>query len=291
MFGWSMPAWPSGHWAFNPLAWQLLAVLGAWMIIEGERVRPWLTSRKALMPAALYLVFSLVIALSWRIKPLEALVPQGLAKLAYSLDKSNLDPLRLLHFLALAVVAVWFVPPNRQALTTPVMRGAILCGKHSLPIFCLGVLLTLASLLALLDISEGLAMQITLSVGGILMMIVAATLLNLVKITRPRLQPTVARAAGVPAQADARGTVDWRPLTAFRRAIREFGLRELGWAGGRNSVIDCRFADRQSHRVFRLADRLVRPKADVIAPSPKPAAMTARNATATTPSAEYRFGT
>ncbi|RXH36975.1 membrane protein [Bradyrhizobium nanningense] len=291
MFGWSMPAWPSGHWAFNPLAWQLLAVLGAWMIIEGERVRPWLTSRKALVPAALYLVFSLVIALSWRIKPLEALVPQGLTKLAYSLDKSNLDPLRLLHFLALAVVAVWFVPPNRQALTTAVMRGAILCGKHSLPIFCLGVLLTLASLLALLDISEGLAMQITLSVGGILMMIVAATLLNLVKITPPGLQPTVALAAGVPAQPDAWGTVDWRPLKAFRRGIREFGLREFGWAGSRNSVIDCRFADRQSHRVFRLADRLVRPRADVIAPSPKPAAMTARNATATIPSAEYRFGT
>jgi hypothetical protein len=134
-------------------------------------------------------------------------------------------------------------------------------------------------------------MQITLSVGGILMMIVAATLLNLVKITRPRLQPTVAPAAGVPAEADARGTVDWRPLTAFRRAIREFGLRELGWAGGRSSVVDCRFADRQSHRVFRLADRLVRPKVDVIAPSPKPAAMAARNATASTPSAEYRFGT
>ncbi|BBO14596.1 MULTISPECIES: OpgC domain-containing protein [Bradyrhizobium] len=283
MFGWSMPAWPSGHWAFNPLAWQLLAVLGAWMIIEGERVRPWLTSRTVLVPAALYLIFSLVIALSWRIKPLEALIPQGLTKLAYPLDKSNLDPLRLLHFLALAVVAVWFAPPNRQALTSAVMRGAILCGKHSLPIFCLGVLLTLASLLALLDISEGLAMQITLSVGGVLMMIVAATLLNLVKIT-PRLQPTVALAAGVRVPPAAWGTVGWRPLEAFRR-----GLRELGWAGGRNPVINCWFVDRQSHRVYQvfgLADGLVRPKADVIAASPKPAA---RNATATIPSAEYGF--
>ncbi|NYG48077.1 hypothetical protein GGD67_005560 [Bradyrhizobium sp. IAR9] len=283
MFGWSMPAWPSGHWAFNPLAWQLLAVLGAWMIIEGERVRPWLTSRTVLVPAALYLIFSLVIALSWRVKPLEALIPQGLTKLAYPLDKSNLDPLRLLHFLALAVVAVWFVPPNRQALTSAVMRGAILCGKHSLPIFCLGVLLTLASLLALLDISEGLAMQITLSVGGILMMIVAATLLNLVKIT-PRLQPSVALAAGVPVQPDAWGTVGWRPLEAFRR-----GLRELGWAGRRNPVINCWFADKQSHRVYQvfgLADGLLRPKANVIAASPTPAA---RNATAPIASAEYGF--
>ena len=274
MFGWSLPAWPNGHWAFNPLAWQLLVVLGAWVVIEGERVRPWLTSRMALVPAVVYLVLSLAIALSWRIKPLEALIPQGLTKLAYPMDKSNLDPLRLLHFLALAVVAVWFVPPNRQALATAVMRNAILCGKHSLPIFCLGVLLTLASLLALLDISEGFAMQITLSVGGVLTMIMAATLLNLIKI-KSRPQPTVAL-PGVRVQQDAWGTVGWRALEALRR-----GLREFGWAGGQNRIIGCRFPERQSRQGQGpcLADELVRLKTDAIAAASKPAAMAAENAT------------
>ncbi|MDE5442008.1 OpgC domain-containing protein [Bradyrhizobium sp. CSA207] len=188
VFGWTVSAWPNGHWAFNPLAWQLLVVLGAWWMIEGEKVRLWVTSRTALVPAVLYLVFSLIIALSWKIQPLDAIVPQTLLKLLYPMDKSNLDPLRLLHFLALAVLAAWLVPPNRRGLTTAVMRGAILCGKNSLPIYCLGVLLTLASLLALLDISEGMAMQITLSVGGVLMMILAATLLNLIKI-KPKQLP------------------------------------------------------------------------------------------------------
>ncbi len=169
-FGWTVPAWPNGHWAFNPLAW------------------PWVTSRTALVAAVLYLVFSLIIALSWSIKPLEALVPQALLTLLYPMDKSNLDPLRLLHFLALAVLAAWFVPRNWRGLTTAVMRGAIRCGQNSLPIYCLGVLLTLASHLALLDISDGLMMQIALSVGGVLVMIVAATLLNLIKI-KPRQQP------------------------------------------------------------------------------------------------------
>jgi hypothetical protein len=282
VFGWTMPAWPNGHWAFNPLAWQLLVVLGAWWMIEGERLRPWVTSRTALVPAVLYLVFSLIIALSWRIKPLEALVPQALLKLIYPMDKSNLDPLRLLHFLALAVLAVWLVPPNRRGLTTAVIRGAILCGKNSLPIYCLGVLLTLASLLALLDISEGPAMQIALSVGGVLMMIAAATLLNLIKI-KPRQQPTVALPMGVRAQQEGWGTVGWRLLEAFRR-----GLREFGWAGGQNLVIDCRFAEGQSDRLPGLADELVRLKANVIAASPKPAAMAAKNATAI-PSSEYSF--
>ena len=81
VFGWTVPAWPNGHWAFNPLAWQLLVVLGAWWMIEDKKVRPWVTSRTVLGLAVLYLLFSLVIALSWRIKPLEALIPQALAKL------------------------------------------------------------------------------------------------------------------------------------------------------------------------------------------------------------------
>ena len=87
VFGWTVPAWPNSHWAFNPLAWQLLVVLGAWWMIEDKKVRPWVTSRTALVLAALYLLFSLVIALSWRIKPLEALIPEALANLLYPLDK------------------------------------------------------------------------------------------------------------------------------------------------------------------------------------------------------------
>ena len=187
VFDWTVPAWPSNVWFFNPLAWQLLIVLGAWWVIEGKRFWPWVTSRTALVLAVLYLVFSLIIALSFSIKPLEAFVPQTLAKLLYPLDKSNLDPLRLLHFFALAILAVWLVPRDWRGLATPVMRGAIRCGENSLSIYCLGVLLALASHIALVDISDGLAMQIALSLAGTLMMIAAATLLNLI-----RIKPTVA---------------------------------------------------------------------------------------------------
>ena len=186
-FCWTVPAWPNGHWAFNPLAWQLLFVLGAWWMIEDKRPRPWMTSRTTLVLAVLYLLFSLVIALSWRIKPLEALIPQALSNLLYPLDKSDLDPLRLLHFLAIAVLAAWLVPRNWRGLMTPVMRGAIRCGQNSLPIYCLGVLLAFASHMVLLDISGGLAMQIALSLAGIAAMIATATLLNLISIKpKPR---------------------------------------------------------------------------------------------------------
>ncbi|MDH2348408.1 OpgC domain-containing protein [Bradyrhizobium sp. SSUT77] len=186
VFGWTVPAWPDNVWFFNPLAWQLLVVLGAWCVIAGRGVWPWMTCRIALVLAVLYLTFSLIVALSWCLTTLEDLVPQALANVVYQVDKSDLAPLRLLHFLALAILAVWLVPRDRQ-LRTPLMRAAIRCGENSLAIYCLGVLLALASQIALVDISNGLAMQIALSLVGILLMIAAATLLNSIRI-KPRRQ-------------------------------------------------------------------------------------------------------
>lgn len=180
IFGWTVTAWPNGHWAFNPLAWQLLVVLGAWWTIAGERVLPLLMSRTALTVSVLYLLLSLIVALSWRIRPLEAVIPH-LLKLP-PLDKSNLDPFRLLHFLAMAVLAAWFMPRKWPGSITPVMRGAILCGQNSLPIYCLGVLLSFAGDVARHDVSDGLAMQIALSLGGIVAMSATAILLNLLDI-------------------------------------------------------------------------------------------------------------
>ena len=105
-----------------------------------------------------------------------------LAELVYPPDKSNLAPLRLLHFVALAILVAWVVPRDWRWLTTPVMRGAIRCGENSLAIYCLGVLLALAGRIVLIDISDRLAMQITLSLAGILVMIAAATFLNSIRI-------------------------------------------------------------------------------------------------------------
>jgi hypothetical protein len=191
VFGWTVPAWPNSVWFFNPLAWQLLVVLGAWWVMEGHRFWPWVSSRTAFALAIPYLAFSLIIALSWRIKTLEALVPPTLTKLLlYPLDKSDLDPLRLLHFFALAILAVWLVPRNWRGLTTPVMRGAVRCGENSLAIYCLGVLLALASHITLTGVSDGLTMQIALSLAGILVMVAAATLLSSIRI-KPRQQPRV----------------------------------------------------------------------------------------------------
>src|SRR5664280_1592082 len=56
IFSWHVPAWPSGELYFNPLAWQVLFVFGAWYAYEGAgRLRTIVQSRAALVLAMFYL--------------------------------------------------------------------------------------------------------------------------------------------------------------------------------------------------------------------------------------------
>src|SRR5262249_21264004 len=36
-FNWNLPSYPEGHWFFNPFAWQLLFVFGAWCALGGAQ--------------------------------------------------------------------------------------------------------------------------------------------------------------------------------------------------------------------------------------------------------------
>lgn len=206
LFGWRVPAWPDSVWFFNPLAWQVLIVLGAWCVIEGKSIRSWVTSRSALVLSVVYLAFGLVVALGQDIKP--PLLPQALTDLLFPLDKSNLSPLRLLHFLALAIVASWLVPAGWRGLSTPMLRCARRCGENSLPIYCLGVLLALVSQCDLFDISNRLSMQIGLSLAGVLVMVLVATLLNTLSTKRARQVDVDAVVRDLIPRAGERGILD-----------------------------------------------------------------------------------
>jgi len=68
----------------------------------------------------------------------------------------------------------------------------------------------------------------------------------------------------------------------FREAFRQ-GLRDLGWIGGQNIIVEYRFAEGRLDRLPDLAAELVRLKVAVIVATPTPAAVAARKATATIP--------
>jgi hypothetical protein len=180
LFSWNLPAWPGGEWYFNPLAWQVLFVFGAWYAYKGSgQLRTIVQSRTALVLAMLYLAFSLAVALSWQFKSLEGFMPATLSKLIYPIDKSNLAPLRLLHFLSLAILVSRLTPPDWQGLMKPWMMATIRCGENSLAIYCLGVLLSFVGHVILVKFSGTFPMQVAVSIAGIALMIAAATLMTL----------------------------------------------------------------------------------------------------------------
>jgi len=179
LFSWHVPAWPTGELYFNPLAWQALFVFGAWYAHEGTaRLRAMMQSRAVLLLALLYLAFSLFIALSWQFHVLEILIPDILSKLIYPIDKSHLAPTRLLHFLALAVVVVRLTPRDWHGLPKSLVTAMIRCGENSLPIYCLSVLLSFVGHVILVEYSGSFATQVAVSIAGILLMSVVATLLT-----------------------------------------------------------------------------------------------------------------
>ena len=86
--------------------------------------------------------------------------------------------MRLVHFLALAIVVSRFIPWDWHGLIKPWMTAMIRCGENSLSIYCLSVLLSFVGFAILSGISGSLSMQAAVSVAGIMLMIAAATMLT-----------------------------------------------------------------------------------------------------------------
>jgi hypothetical protein len=204
VFNWNLPSYPSGHWYFNPFAWQLLFVFGAWCALGGaQRLATVVRARTTLAIAIAYLLFAFVITLTWYLPGMSQFVPHWLEDVIYPIDKVNLDVLRFAHFLALAVVTVRFVPREWPLLASWWAWPPIVCGQHSLEIFCLGVFLSFAAHFAMVEVSGAFWMQVVASAAGIVIMVGAAGLLTWYKRTegrspgsRPRKPPDADLAGG-----------------------------------------------------------------------------------------------
>lgn len=179
IFDWNFWSFPAGYWVINPLSWQLLFVFGAWCAVQGaERLSGLVHSPLVLTIAALYLLFAFAVVMSWHRPWLAAFMPHWLHEFLYPIDKTNLDVLRLAHFLALAVIVVWLIPRDWPAFQSPFLRPAILCGQHSLEVFCAGIFLSFAGHFVIAEVSGRVPMQILVSVVGIAIMCTIAWLIT-----------------------------------------------------------------------------------------------------------------
>jgi hypothetical protein len=202
-YDWYLSAYPEGYWAFNPLAWQLLFVFGAWCALGGARRM----SRIVLSPITqgicfAYLLAAFLVTLTWYFPQLNVLIPRRLEQWMYPIDKIDLDVLRFAHFLALAAITVRFVPNGWPGLKSPWLRPLILCGQHSLEIFCLGVFLAFAGYFVLIQSAGSIGLHFLVGICGILIMSAVAWLNSWYKRFDAR---SASRAGGTGGNADIVG--------------------------------------------------------------------------------------
>jgi hypothetical protein len=195
-------SYPNGTWAFNPMAWQLLFVFGAWCALGGaKRMSRILSSPVTLWVCVVYLVFAFYVTLTWYVPQMNHWLPRRLEQWMYPIDKTDLDVLRFAHFLALAAITVRFLPKTWPGLKSRWLKPLILCGQHSLEIFCLGVFLAFAGHFVLAEGGGGAALHALVSVSGILIMCGVAWLISWYKHEADKSAPR----KGAVANADLAG--------------------------------------------------------------------------------------
>ena len=119
--------------------------------------------------AWLYLLFALAVTLAGKF-PQAGIIPDLLRDTFLPSDKENLAPHRVLHFLALAFLFAYMVPRDWSGFRWPALQPVIICGQEWLAVFCAGVFLSFAGHLVLITGPDSLAMQVLVSLAGILIM-------------------------------------------------------------------------------------------------------------------------
>ncbi|MFJ4142392.1 OpgC domain-containing protein [Pseudomonas sp. NPDC089734] len=188
LFGWNLRAYEGGGvWYFNPVAWQLLFVLGGACALR-TRDAPVIREHRPLHRQPLFLLATFYVLIAgvltfcekWPELHGALTTAMGLESL-YPISKTDLAPVRLLHFLALVYVVARLLPTRQTWLDNWPAQQTCRMGRYSLEIFCLGVLLA-----PLADMANALAgdtwpMQVTTALVGLGLMVLMANGLELNK--------------------------------------------------------------------------------------------------------------
>lgn len=171
-FGWQFSADPhSGRpWFFNPFAWQLLffsgfAAASGWVKIQPSRYLVFLS----------FLLVILAIPLSYAPTYQSSYLLQTARNLLEPvLDKTNLGPLRYLHFIALAILIRHGIQKIPLLLSHWAAQGVIMMGRQSLPIFIGGMVLSYLGGIVLDQYGHMASVLVLVNLGGIIALMMSA---------------------------------------------------------------------------------------------------------------------
>ncbi|MBL8905408.1 MAG: OpgC domain-containing protein [Rhizobiales bacterium] len=198
MTGWfviDMPNFPTeGGWFFNPFAWQILFVIG---FILGQR------SREGKIFAYSPILFwgsvaYLGVAFIWTWFELWGYRPHlPIPRTLWDFDKTYVAFPRLFHVLALAY-AVMMSPIGQWMKRIPPSNPLTAMGRHSLPVFCAGSLLSMTGAIIRHEAEGGFVVDTLIIIGGLGLMIGLARILDARRAPPARKRETMP-AASVPA--------------------------------------------------------------------------------------------
>src|SRR3989441_631068 len=171
---------PNQVWFFNPFAWQALFFLGAWCGWRGIQAGiPWLTNRWLFRLAVAGALTAFLIHFSWTLHGLYNPFPALFGKVLWPLlSKPNLSLLRFANVLVLALLAARLIPPQAEFLAGRAARPFVMCGRHSLHVFCLGILLSTIGRLVINEFLGGALLQCVVLAAGVAIMIGIAALMD-----------------------------------------------------------------------------------------------------------------
>jgi hypothetical protein len=198
-----LPGYPEGHsWYFNPLAWQFLFVIGAILgYCKGHGIEILPRDRRVTQLAVAVFAVCTIFALSWTLHDMWHAIP---ALFVRQIDKTSLALPRLINFLAMAVVVTRFIPRDWRFFDSIWAWPILLCGRNSLPVFCLGILLSVLGHFLLAETEGQLPLQLLVDAVGFGLMIGLAVLITWYKNEGrlPHYRPAE-NPAGGPSDADA----------------------------------------------------------------------------------------
>ncbi|MGL4729297.1 MAG: OpgC family protein [Bosea sp. (in: a-proteobacteria)] len=199
--GFNLSARPGSDWVwyFNPLAWQFLFILG-FSFGMGWLKAPSLRDRR-LVALSLAIVLGSIPFAFWGLTsalPALGAVP---AMLGYDGGPTNLHPLRLVHFLALAYLALCLIEPWRDTLPTiAALRPVERVGQQTLAAF-LASLPIAWTLGILLDWAGRSTLTVTLAnLAGLAGILLVAHVVDAFK-RQPWREPTCTKRAAPPGAA------------------------------------------------------------------------------------------
>lgn len=190
IFGWNATTHPAGEgWFFDPYAWQFLMVIGAsFGSGQMDKYKPLLLSKPMVMGSGVVATAAAIMQFTSNTHAMFPSVP-SLFFVHLPVLKATLEPARLVSFFAVAILVARFMPSGLRMAQFAIVRALARCGRHSLAIFCIGILLAVPGHVTWMEAGQSFTLQLLVNVAGLAVLIGIAWLLDWMRDGQPAVVP------------------------------------------------------------------------------------------------------